>query len=455
MDRIVVAGTSSGTGKTTVTAGLLAALRRRGHSVSPFKVGPDYIDPGFHTLAAGTAARNLDSWILPPSRVLEVLGRSVPRGYLAVVEGVMGLYDGRRGEGEVGSTAHVAKITKTPVILVAGGAKMARSAAALAGGYLHFDPELKFAGVIFNFVSGESHFRLLKEAVEEHLGLPVFGYLPKDMDIALPERHLGLLPAGETQGLKQMLDRLAAMIENTVDVEAIMTAAASAGPLPPVPDPVFPPQPAGSVCTIAVARDEAFNFYYPENLELLAAYGAELKWFSPLRDASLPAATDGVYIGGGFPEMFADRLAANKTLREQLARQAGLGMPVYSECGGYMYLCRELVDFGGRSFPMAGVFPGRAVMQDKRQRLGYSEVTAAIETFFLQPGETCRGHEFHWSLVEGPGNRPLYRRLPDKGAAGEYVNNCAGSYVHLHFLSNPAVAERFVATCSRFGKGER
>lgn len=456
VDRIIVAGTNSGVGKTTVMAGLLAALRRRGRIVAPFKVGPDYIDPGFHTLAAGTAARNLDSWLMPPDQVLEVLGKGFPEGALAVVEGVMGLYDGRKGQGEVGSTAHIAKITNTPVVLVASGAKMARSAAALVGGYIHFDPALRFAGVIFNYVSGESHFRLLEQSVREHLGLPVFGYLPKDAGVSIPERHLGLLPTSEMEGLRQMLAKLSAIVERTVDVGAIMEAAAKAGPLPSPACSVFPRQAADTICRIAVARDEAFNFYYPENLELLTAYGAELAWFSPLRDGALPKGCDGIYIGGGFPEMFAEKLAANKSLRDELAGAALEGMPVYSECGGYMYLCRELVDFEGRPFPMAGVFPGRAVMRDRRQGLGYAEVTAARRSFFLEPGETCRGHEFHWSDIEGPGPVPLYHKLPQAGTAGELVNNCAGSYIHLHFLSNPSVAQRFVAACQRFGrKGER
>ena len=270
MDRILIGGTHSGVGKTTVVAGILAALRRRGREIVPFKVGPDYIDPGFHTLAAGTPAGNLDSWMLPPDQVLEVLARRAPAGSLAVIEGVMGLYDGRKNMGETGSTAHVAKITGSPVILVASGAKMARSVAALVGGYVHFDKDVNFAGVILNHVSGESHYQLLKDAVQEYLGLPVFGYLPKSVEITIPERHLGLLPAEEMDDMNVLLARLASLVEEYIDLDGILQIAAAAPPLS-VPVKKAFPTPRKKDCVIAVARDEAFHFYYPENLALLEA----------------------------------------------------------------------------------------------------------------------------------------------------------------------------------------
>lgn len=452
MKRILIAGTHSGVGKTTVTAGLIYALRRRGYDVRPFKVGPDYIDPGFHAAAAGVPAANLDSWMVPPDQVLETLERRVPEDAIAVIEGVMGLYDGRKGMGEVGSSAHVAKITQTPVVLMASGAKMARSAAALVGGYINFDRSLNFAGVIFNHVSGDSHYQILSQAVIDHVGTPVLGYLPKEPKAAVPERHLGLMSATETNSLDSLLTILADLVEKHVDVDAILAAATAAGSLPLPDKRIFPLQSEPQSCRIAVAKDEAFHFYYPENLELLTAYGAELVPFSPLHDTTLPTGVSGVILGGGFPEMFASQLADNAVMQDSLYRATVSGMPVYAECGGYMYLGHSLTDFNGNSFPMAGVFPGRAVMQQKRRALGYVEVAGTAHNDLLPANETCRGHEFHWSDMEGVSEASLYGKLPQGEAAGERARNCFGSYIHLHFLSNPAVARRFVDACVRYSR---
>ncbi len=450
--RILFGGTCSGVGKTTVVTAVLAALRQRGVDLAPFKVGPDYIDPGFLAAAAARPAGNLDSWMCPPDQVLEVLARRAVDGSLVVIEGVMGLYDGRKGRGEEGSTAQVAKITSTPVILVADGARMARSASAMVGGYVRFDPGLRFAGVIFNRVGGESHYRLLREAVAEYPGLAALGYLPKDLPVSVAERHLGLTPACEVADTAGLLEALACQAEATLDLDGILAAAAAAGPLPLPARQVFPPEPLSKSCRIAVARDKAFHFYYPENLEMLAAYGAEIVFFSPLADSSLPDGTGGVYLGGGFPELFAQELSANTAMRECLAAAARDGMPVYAECGGYLYLAQELQDFEGRVYPMAGVFRGRAVMQKKRRALGYVEVSAAGDNFLLPGGETCRGHEFHWSDMSWPrgAGAPLYRRLPGNEPCGEIAGNCAGSYIHLHFLSNPGVARRFTGACRQY-----
>lgn len=452
MERIMIAGTHSGVGKTMLTAGVIKSVRNRGRKVVPFKVGPDYIDPGFHAAAAGMPAGNLDSWMMPADQVLEAfMNRSVAGG-LAVIEGVMGLYDGRRGEGEAGSSAQVAKITRTPVLLVASGEKMGRSAAALVDGFIRFDRDVNFIGVIFNQVSGESHYRLLQEEVSRHTRVPVLGYLPREAAVTLPERYLGLQPAVETAGLEDILDQLAVLVEQTVDLPAILAAAAKA-PLLPKPARTVIPAARNSVpyCRIAVANDAAFHFYYRENLALLNALGAELVNFSPLCDSQLPAACDGVCLGGGFPELFAAELAANGSMRQDLARAAAAGMPVYAECGGYMYLARDLTDLQGQSYPMAGVFPGRAVMRERRRALGYVEVAAAGSSLFLPPGETARGHEFHWSEMTGASTgEPLYRLLPSGDAVGELKHNCAGSYIHLHFFSNPHVAVNFVDACREF-----
>ncbi|MCW3491485.1 cobyrinate a,c-diamide synthase [Dethiobacter alkaliphilus] len=452
MKRILIAGTHSGVGKTTITAGLIAALRRRGHAVIPFKVGPDYIDPGFHGAAAGVAAGNLDSWMVPPDQVLETLERRVPENAVAVIEGVMGLFDGRKNMGEVGSSAHVAKLTSTPVILVASGAKMARSAAALVGGYVNFDQQLNVAGVILNHLSGDSHYRLLKEALDEHLTLPVFGYLPKETKVAIPERHLGLLPSAEKAALGELFSSLADLVESNLDVDAILRAAEKAPPLPKPEKRVFPEDTVSALCRIAVAQDKAFHFYYPENLDLLRAYGARIVPFSPLEDPGLPENVQGVMLGGGFPEMFADLLAENTSLMAALQSAVNDGMPVYAECGGYMMLARELADFKGERFAMSGVFPGRAVMRGKRRALGYVEVAGAPGNYLLPEDETCRGHEFHWSDMQDVSSEPLYLREPAKEPVGEQAKNCLGSYIHLHFLSNPGVARRFVEKCAAYGK---
>lgn len=452
MKRILIAGTHSGVGKTMLTAGLIYALRRRGEHVVPFKVGPDYIDPGFHAAAAGIPAGNLDSWMVPPDQVLEILHRRVPADAIAVIEGVMGIYDGRKGQGEIGSSAHVAKITQTPVVLVASGAKMARSAAALVGGYIHFDRDVPFAGIVFNHLSGESHFRLLEEAVSGYLSLPVFGYLAKDQRVAVPERHLGLLPAAESEDIEKLLTLLADLVEENIAVDAILAAAAAAGPLPEPTRKIFPDQRERFSCRIAIARDEAFSFYYAENLELLSSFGAELVFFSPLHDSRLPKECHGLLLGGGFPEVFAAGLARNVGIRQAVKAAAMAGMPIYAECGGYMYLAQELRDFKGEAWPMAGVFPGRAVMREKRRALGYVEVAGLAENFLLPENETCRGHEFHWSELEQISAPAQYRKLPQGEVGGERFANCLGSYFHLHFLSNPGMARRFVTACASYAR---
>ncbi len=454
MKRILLAGTHSGVGKTMLTAGLIFALRRRGQQVIPFKVGPDYIDPGFHAAAAGVPAANLDSWMLPPDQVLEILHRRVPEGAFAVIEGAMGIYDGRKGQGEIGSSAHVAKITETPVVLVASGAKMARSAAALVGGYLQFDRDLPFAGIIFNRLSGESHFQLLKDEVNSYFSIPVFGYLAEDNRLTVPERHLGLLPAAENSDLEKLLTLLADMVEEKIAIEAILASASAAGPLPQPIRKIFPEKSERFSCRIAIARDEAFSFYYAENLELLSCFGAELVPFSPLHDNKLPDETHGILLGGGFPEVFAAKLAQNEAIRQAVKAAALAGVPVYAECGGYMYLAQELQDSIGLIWPMAGVFPGRAVMRKKRRALGYVEVSGLAENFLLPENETCRGHEFHWSEMEQISDPVLFRKLPQGEIFGERIANCQGSYFHLHFLSNPGIARRFVAACANYaGQG--
>ncbi|MCR3922404.1 MAG: cobyrinate a,c-diamide synthase [Firmicutes bacterium] len=452
MKRLLIAGTNSGVGKTTITAGVIAALRRRGQRVIPFKVGPDYIDPGFHAAAAGVAAGNLDSWMVPPAQVLETLQRRVPSDAIAIIEGVMGLYDGRKNEGELGSSAHVAKITDTPVVLVASGAKMARSAAALIGGYIHFDRDVNFAGVIFNHVGSASHYQILAEAVTHHVQIPLLGWLPNDTTISIPERHLGLMPTTETDNLQILVEKLADMAEAHLDLDSLLAAAASASALPPMTHKVFPVQSTPVTCRIAIAKDEAFHFYYQENLNLLASYGAELVPFSPIHDQELPHNCHGLILGGGFPEMYASQLAANRHLCTVIKEKVADGMPVYAECGGYMYLSHSLTTFAGETYPMCGIFPGRAVMRSGRRALGYVEVAGTPNNDLLLPQESCRGHEFHWSDMEDVGTTPIFLNRSTKSHIGERIHNCVGSYIHLHFLGQPTMAQRLVTNCTKYAR---
>lgn len=451
MKRLLIAGTNSGVGKTTITAAIIAALKRRGQTIIPFKVGPDYLDPGFHSAAAGQPAGNLDSWMLPPAQVRAILQRRVPSSAIAIIEGVMGLYDGRKNEGEAGSSAQLAKITKTPVVLVASGAKMARSAAALVGGYTQFDPELNFAGVIFNHLGSPSHYQILTKAVKDYLNLPVLGWLPKDTKIVIPERHLGLLPTAEAENLPALFEQLADLAEAHLDLDALLAAAATAGELPAVSETVYSVQQAPVSCRLAVAQDKAFHFYYRENLDYLQALGAELLPFSPLHDRQLPPDCHGVLLGGGFPELYAQKLSANESLRRQLKEKAAAGLPIYAESGGYMYLAQSLTNFAGETYPMCGIFSGHARMHKGRRALGYVEVKGTAANDLLPPRESCRGHEFRWSEMEDAGSNYIYQ-TDQQLLRGERIANCYGSYLHLHFLANPRLAQRFVTACTQWAQ---
>jgi len=463
--RVVIAGTHSGAGKTSVTLGLVRALRRRGLTVQPFKAGPDFIDPGLHTAAVATAgappriSRNLDTWLLSPATVLELFARAAEGADAAVIEGVMGLYDGVDGRSDSGSTAEVAKLLRAPVILVLDASGSVRSAAATAMGFLRYDPEVTMAGVIADRVGGSRHARWLQEALQT-AGVPLLGVLPWDDRLRLPERHLGLVPAAE-RSADDIIDALADAVEASVDVGALLRAARQAPPLV-VPGPVcFPPLPVAQTVSIGLARDEAFSFYYQDGLELLESRGARLMPFSPMHDRNLPP-VDGLYLGGGFPELHARALSGNVTMRSQIKDAAVSGMPVYAECGGMMYLADALVDGRGEEYPMAGVIPVTARLQATMAAIGYVTLTAAADTLLLKKGEAVRGHEFHFSTVTPAG--PMQFGLTSEGGrgiAGGRDGICTptllASYTHLHFASRPAMAERFVEACKRYkdGTGDR
>jgi cobyrinic acid a,c-diamide synthase len=451
MARIVIAGVTSGAGKTTVTAAILGALHRRGLNVQPFKAGPDYIDPSYHSRAAGRAARNLDSWMLSSAVVKDLFVRATAASDVSITEGMMGLYDGR-ADTEDGSTAHLAKLLEAPVILVVDVAKTSRTAAAIALGCQTFDSDRPLAGVILNRVASESHYRWAAGPIEAATGLPVLGYLPGRDDFALPERHLGLIPAAEGSLDAEIFNRLASQAEETLDLDRLLAIARSAGPIIGDATDLFPRETQPIRARIALACDEAFNFYYEDNLDLLRAWGAEIVPFSPLRDSKLPDGVGGIYIGGGFPELYAAELSANHALHRELRQAAECGVPILAECGGLMYLAEGIVDLQGQSHLMAAVVPGWSVIDRPRLSLGYRTATVQKSNFLLEAGEKVRGHEFHWSQpregVPLPTAAYAFDGTPPR-LEGFCADGVLASYLHIHFGSDARLAPRFVAACAK------
>lgn len=457
---VIIAGTGSGCGKTTVSAGLMAALAGKGLKVQPFKVGPDYVDPMFHTFITGRCSRNLDSWLLDEGTVVRLYLRNAAGCDISVIEGVMGLYDGLGGSSTEGSTAHVSRILKRPVVLVVDARGMSLSAAALVKGYAEFRDGAAVRGVILNRVNSRGLYLLLKSVIEENTGIKVLGYIPRSEEFALPERHLGLVPAGEVPGLKDTLLRLGAAVEKTVDLELLIKMAEDAEePVDTGPEAV--PVSAGKRVRIAVARDSAFSFYYQDNLELLEELGAELAYFSPLADTELPEGIGGLYLGGGYPEVFAGGLSENTAIRESVRSRLADGLPAYAECGGLMYLCRTLTDMRGNSFELSGFLPAHSFMTRSLRRFGYVNVNITGSCVLGEPGGSTRAHEFHYSEVKPEKEGARYCLETCKAGRdgkltrwkdGIRLGNTLAGYPHLHFLSNTAFAENFVESCRAAGK---
>ncbi|HEY6872030.1 MAG TPA: cobyrinate a,c-diamide synthase [Geobacteraceae bacterium] len=472
MKSIIIAAPHSGSGKTTFTLGLMECLKRRGLRVAPFKVGPDFIDPGYHRLVCGRPSVNLDGWICPPSFVRETFAHHAAGADIAVIEGVMGLFDGVSGLSDEGSTAQVARITGSPVILVVDARSQARSAAALVRGFAEFDPHIRVAGVVFNNVAGESHARVLREAVESGgAGVRALGFIPRDERLQIPSRHLGLLTAEENPLSAEFLDHLAEVVREHVDL-GLLWAVGN-------PHPADQPLPfeGGQASTkdkrltpvstvrIAVARDAAFCFVYEDNLRLLREAGGELVPFSPLHDGGLPDGIGGLYLPGGYPEVFAAALSANVAMKDAVRGAIEAGMPVYAECGGFIYLTQgvrgqvsaldgEDVKCGDLT-PFVGAFPVSIRMLPRRKALGYREVELTGATILGPRGTIARGHEFHYSEMEAmpPEVERLYRVRKhgyDLGTEGFRRKNCLASYIHLHFGSCPGMAAAFVASCRKF-----
>jgi cobyrinic acid a,c-diamide synthase len=478
MKCIVIAAPHSGSGKTTLTLGIMRALKLRGLRVAPFKVGPDFIDPGYHELVTGTPSANLDGWMCGLEFVRATFRHHAAGADLALVEGVMGLFDGMDGVSEAGSSAEIAKTLGAPVLLVVDARSQARSAAALVHGFASFDPGLNLAGVIFNNVGSENHEAILREAVAAGCpGVAVIGCLPRDPLLAIPSRHLGLTTAQDNPLSAEYLTHLAEVMEEHLDLDRLLELAGSApqdgagqlggSPIPllssplkgegpvvadsPAPAAVLPP---GAAVRVAVARDAAFCFAYPDNLRLLSEQGAELVFFSPLAGDRLPHGIAGLYLPGGYPELYAEQLAENRSLKDELRAAIEAGLPVYAECGGFIYLTRG-VEADGVLHHFVGVFPVQTRMLPKRKALGYREVTLIGDCLAGSKGAVLRGHEFHYSeMAEMPADVERVYRVSRKGIPlgleGYRQYNCLASYIHLHFGSCPDFAGSFVMQCSNY-----
>ncbi|MGW7199778.1 cobyrinate a,c-diamide synthase [Streptomyces chryseus] len=444
--RLVVAAPSSGSGKTTVATGLMAAFAAAGLAVSPHKVGPDYIDPGYHALATGRPGRNLDAYLCGTELIAPLFAHGAAGCDLAVVEGVMGMYDGASGHGELASTAQIAKLLRAPVVLVVDASSQSRSVAALVHGFASWDPEVRIGGVILNKVGSARHEELLREALDAS-GVPVLGALRRERQVRTPSRHLGLVPVAERQA--EAVDAVAALAEQVragCDLPALLALARGAPELGA--DAWDPAARVGGAVggrpVVAVASGAAFTFSYAEHGELLAAAGAEVVPFDPLRDARLPEGTRGLVIGGGFPEVYAPELSGNEPLRAAVAELARSGAPVAAECAGLLYLSRSL---DGQ--PMCGVLDAEARMS-QRLTLGYREAVAVSDSSLAAVGTRLRGHEFHRTVIEpGAGAAPAWgMHLPERRVEGFVQLGVHASYLHTHWAAEPGMAMRFVERCA-------
>jgi cobyrinic acid a,c-diamide synthase len=448
---LLVGGTASGVGKTTVALALIACLRRRGYVVQPCKGGPDFLDTTHHTRIAGRTARNLDTWMLTEEANRDVLRRAAVGADAVVVEGMMGLFDGKDGVTETGSSAEIAKMLKLPVLLVLDCAKSARSVAAVVLGFESFDPGLPLAGLILNRVASESHYRLLVSAIQAHCKTPILGWLPREPKIAIPERHLGLHAAAETAflldavQLDQEIDALANLAERHFQVNAILQLRC---PLDTTVAKIMPRAARATPLRIGVARDRAFSFYYEDNLDLLREQGAEIFSFSPMADQELPADLHALYFGGGYPELYARELSENTAMLDQVRAFVRSGRHVYAECGGLLYLSQQLSISDGRVYPLAGIMPLAMEMTGKLVDFGYVTVTFTRDCLLGPKGTSIRGHSFHYSRIcsysEMATSYQVEFSLSGKQQQEGYTcGNVLASYVHLHFCAHPAVAQHF------------
>lgn len=438
--RVVIAATQSSSGKTTVVTGILRALKNKGMKVQPFKVGPDYIDPSYHGMAAGRAGHNLDTWLVDESRINDLFASEAENADIAIIEGVMGLYDG--GKNGISSTAQLAKKLQAPVILVINVQSMGDSAAAIALGFKLYDEEVNLAGVILNRLGSPTHKMLIEEAMAR-INVPVFGAVYRDDSVHMPERHLGLTPAQENNA-KEIIEIISAKIAKEVYLDEIIKLACAA---PPLEVQENKQSNAAKDIVIAVAKDKAFSFYYPASLKQLSDCGAKIEFFSPLEDETIPSNASALIFGGGFPEIFADKLAANKSMLTSIRRANENKMPIYAECGGYMYLMQGIFDFDGNFHAMAGIIPATAKMNKKLQTVGYVKAKNLHDNILGEKGCVYHGHEFHFSTQsEEAQDFPwafefVKMRNNAEYKAGYAKDNILGSYLHLHFLGSKKAAD--------------
>lgn len=446
---LLIAGTHSGVGKTTVSFAFMSALSRLGYEVQPFKIGPDFIDPGYHRLATGRDSINLDLWMMGLRHVRESFVRFASAADVAVVEGMGALFDGENGVSERGSAGYMARQLGVPVLLVVDIWGMTRSTLAVLNGFMSFDPRVRVAGVVLNRAGGRTHYEMVLNALTPRARRLVVGYIPHSDEWAVPERHLGLLTLDENSEASNVRRKLLEVVTETVDFGRVARLFGIRKKRAPraLPGRAAAPKRV----SIGVARDSAFCFYYAENLGMLEGAGAELRFFSPLADARLPPDLDGLYFGGGYPESFPEALANNRAMRREILRRVREGMPVYAECGGLMYLGRSLTNFDGRKYPMVSALPLDTRMDKKFLAIKYVEVETSADTPLGPKGTKMRGHEFHQSRLmwAGPVEKS-YRVESSRGevfAEGFARENVLGSYIHLHFKSNPAVPAHLVSAC--------
>src|ERR1700691_92451 len=448
MNALVLAGTASGVGKTTVALAIIAALRSREMTVQPFKCGPDFIDGGHLEVAASRATRNHDTWMLDAKANREIFFRaSVPRD-VAVVEGMMGLFDGVTGSSDEGSTAEIAKLLELPVVLVVDAGKSARSSAAVIRGFETFDPQLRFAGIVLNRVAGDAHFRMLESAIRQSSVIPVLGWLPVETDAAIPERHLGLHTAAE--GIKASLSTLT-QLGNRLDLERLLKETVYSQRLEAPP--ANSAEPAYKGIRAGIARDRAFSFYYEDNLDLLRENGAEIVEFSPIADRSLPRNLQALYFGGGYPELYAAALSSNGGLLQEIRDFAKANKPIYAEGGGVMYLAEKLTTTEGQSYPMVGVLPLAIEMTKSLVYFGYADVEFIHDCLLGEKGTMVRGHSFHCSRIAAhPSLKCAYRVHYSLSGRREQEGFVRGrvlaSYIHLYFRSNPSLVPSFLQQAS-------
>ncbi|QGU00255.1 Cobyrinic acid a,c-diamide synthetase [Candidatus Syntrophocurvum alkaliphilum] len=444
--RVLIAGVQSGVGKTTLTLGILAALKRKGLKVQPFKVGPDYIDPSLHYHACNRKSHNLDSWMSSEEVIKHIFFKEIADADIAVIEGVMGLFDGARNEKIKGSSADIAIKLNTPVILVINAKGMAASCIALIKGFMDYEPRLNLKGVILNHAGSDYHKKYLKTRIEEELGIVVLGCLRANEKIKMPERYLGLLPAEENNQLGVSIDQMAKFVEEEIDLSSLLKIASN---LDQIDNQVSLKKYPYIPVRIAVARDEAFTFYYQDNLNFLEELGAKLIYFSPMRDKHVPLA-DGLYLGGGFPEQYLSSLANNHSMIESVVRAHKNSLPIYAECGGYIYLCKNILDKNKKKWNGAGIIPYDVEITGGRAALGYVTAEARFDSILGKKGNLLKGHEFHYSQITNlKEESSAYIQVNRENKNEGYIDgNLLGSYLHLHFRSNPESAINYLRSCN-------